>query len=118
MVNISNLNNITPFEVNNSLINSTTEMIPNLYSNANQTTDGFFGLGIMVSLFIFLLLITMADQDVFRLPFSSALVFSSGMATLAGIILILSNLISSFQHVMWFAIIFAIALLVKFYERG
>jgi len=117
-MNISNLNNITPLEVNNTLINTTSEIVPNLISNANTTTDGYFGLGLMITMFIFLLIVLMAEQDVFRFRFTEALVASSGITLIFGIILLITNVISNYQHLMWFAIIFMIALVMKFYERA
>ena len=117
-MNLTALQNITPLTVNDSLVNETTTIGTKLISNATQTTDGYFGLGIMVIIFLFLLMITMADQDVFRLRFSSAFLFASSMATLTGIVLLIANATSSFQHVMWFAILFLVALLMKYYEKG
>lgn len=117
-MNISNLNNITPLEINNSLINNTSEIVPNLVSNANILTDGYFGLGMMLVMFLFLLIILMAEQEVFRFKFSTALVASSGITLLFGIILLLTNTISNYQHLMWFAIIFLISLIMKYYENN
>jgi len=116
-MNLTALNNITPFEVNNTLINQTSDMGANLVTNANTSTGGYFGLGVMVIIFIFLMIILMADQEIFRLSFSSALLFSSAVVLLLGIVLLVGDLISNFQHVMWFAIIFLLALLIKYYEQ-
>tara|TARA_R100001591_G_scaffold80768_1_gene87837 strand:+ start:1666 stop:2019 length:354 start_codon:yes stop_codon:yes gene_type:complete len=117
-MNLSNLNNITPYTVNNTLINETENIVPNLITNTNTLTDGYFGLGIMVVLFLFLLIILMADQEVFRLKFSNAFVASSGITLLVGIIMLVSNLITSFSHVLWFAILFAISLVIVFYDKN
>lgn len=117
-MNLSNLNNITPYEVNNTLINQTETIIPNMVTNANTLTDGYFGLGLMTVIFIALLIILMADQDVFRLKFSNALAASSGIVTIIGIIMIVSNISSNFYHVMWFAIIFATSLVIVQYDKN
>jgi hypothetical protein len=117
-MNLSKLNNITPFEVNNTLVNDTALLVPNAVTNANTLTDGYFGLGIMIVVFVALLIILMADQDVFRLKFTNALAGSSGIALLIGVIMLVSNIASNFYHVMWFAILFAISLLIVYYDKS
>ncbi len=117
-INLTALNNITPFEVNTSLINESSTLAPNLISNANTLTNGYFGLGIMMVLFIFLMIILMQDNEVFKLRFSQALNVASGLTLLLGIVMFISNLISSYQHLMWFAIIFMISLLLTYYEKN
>lgn len=117
-MNLSKLNNINPYEVNNSLINQTETIIPNLVTNSNELTGGYFGLGIMVMVFLALLIILMADQEVFRFKFSNALSTSSGIALLIGIILLVSDIAGNFYHVMWFAILFASSLVIVFYDKN
>ncbi len=117
-MNLTNLHNIAPLEVNNSLINETNEIIPSIISNSNSLTDGYFGLGIMTVIFVVLLLILMTDQDVFSLKFSTALAASSGITLLVGIIMLVSDIAASFTHVMWYAIIFAISLVVVYYDKS
>jgi len=116
-MNITALNNITPYTVNNSLINDSTQIGTNLISNANTQSDGYFGLGLMIAIFLFLMIILMAEQEVFRFGFISAFIASSGITLLIGIIMLISNISSSFNHVMWFAILFIIGLLAKYYEN-
>ena len=53
-MNLTALNNITPYTVNNSLVNQTEDIGVNLISNANELTNGYFGLGIMMIIFIML----------------------------------------------------------------
>lgn len=117
-MNITALNNITPYTVNNTLINNSENIASNLVQNANQTSGGYFGLGIMMVTFLVLLIMLMTENDVFRLDFISALAFSSGVSLLIGITLLIGDLASSFQHVMWFAIIFIIAIVSKYYQKG
>jgi len=117
-MNLSNLNNITPYEVNNSLINQTETIIPNLITNTNELTGGYFALGVMIMVFLALLIILMADQDVFRFKFSNALSASSGISLLIGIILLVSDIGANFYHVMWFAIIFASSLVIVKYDKN
>jgi len=117
-MNLSNLNNITPFEVNNTLINETEQIIPNLITNSNELTGGYFGLGMMIIVFLALLIILMADQEVFRFKFSNALSASSGISLLIGIVLLVSDIAGNFYHVMWFAILFAASLVIVFYDKN
>jgi len=116
-MNISALNNITPFAVNNTIINNTQDTGANLVNNANTMTGGYFGLGIMIAVFLLLMLTLMSQQDLFRLSFISALGLSSGMSLIIGIVGLVSGLFTNYQHVMWFAILFAFALVFKNYER-
>jgi hypothetical protein len=116
-INLTALNNITPFVVNNSLINETSDIGANLVTNANVQSQGYLGLGMMITLFLVLMIILMAEQEVFRLNFLNAYIISSGLSLLVGIVLLISNIGSSFQHVMWFAILFMIGILGKFYEN-
>lgn len=115
-MNITALNNITPYTVNNSLINDSTQIGVNLVSNANVQSQGYFGLALMIILFAMLMIVLMNLQDVFRFDFLSALSFSSGAALLLGMIMLVSGLSSSFGHVLWFAIIFILSLVAKYYQ--
>ena len=56
-MNLSNLDNIAPPPINNSLINDSTQLVPNLISNSNNLTDGYFALGMMVIIFIHVVLL-------------------------------------------------------------
>ncbi len=116
-MNLTKLNDIQALEINNSLINETTEILPNLVSNSNELTNGYFGLGIMIITFIVLLIAFMTDQDVFRLKFANALAASSGITLLIGSSLLVSGVTSSFSHVMWFAILFALSLVLVNYDK-
>lgn len=117
-MNITALNNITPFTLNNTIVNSTTDMTSSMINNANSTTDGYFGLGMLLIIFIYILIVLMTEQDVFRLDFISALASASGIVLLIGIVMLVVDAITSYQHVMWFAIIFIIALLAKYNQQN
>lgn len=113
-INITALNNIQPYVVNATLINDSTTIIPGMIENANHTTGGFFGLGIMVMLWLLIFIISVTDQDLFRLTFLQAWVAASGIVTMIGIMGLVSNVFSSYQHVMWFAIAFIIGLVATY----
>jgi len=113
-MNLTALNNIQPFEVNTSLINNSAEIGTNIVNNANVTSEGYFGLGVLVSIFLFCMIITTTQQDLFRLTFLQSLVFSSGIVTIIGILGLLGNIFSSFQHVMWFTLLFIVGLIATY----
>ncbi len=117
-MNLTALNNITPFEVNNTLLDVTEDIAINIANNANEATGGYFGLGVMISVFFVLLIMLMTEQDVFRFDFISAVIFSSGASLLIGITSLIGGLITSYQHVMWFAIILMFALIAKYFQRN
>ncbi len=113
-MNLTALQYLEPYEVNNTLINDSSQLAANLVDNANTQTGGYFGLGMLIILFIFFLIMFMSENDFFRLDFISALNLSSGLCLLLGIIFIVSEVITNFQHVVWFGIIFILGLLAKY----
>ncbi len=117
-MNVSNLNNISTLELNNTLLNDSQNIVPNLITNSNDLTGGYFTLGLMVVVFIGLLIIFMTERDVFRLKFSNALAGASGISLIMGIVLLISDIGSNFQHVMWFAILFVISLIIVYYDKN
>lgn len=116
-MDITALQNLTPLEINNSLLNNSAEMGANLLENANTTSQGYLGLVFMITLFIFLFIILNADQDIFRLDMIKALLVSSGLVTIVGIIALISGIFTNFTHVMWFAVIFTISLIGNYFNN-
>ena len=116
-MDLNALTNITPFEVNNTLLNETSTIGTSLVNNANTTTGDFFGLGVMTVVFITLMLILMTEQDFFRLNFLQALVGSSGFVMIIGFVGIVSSIFTNLYHVFYFAIIFLIAIVSTFYKN-
>lgn len=116
-MDLNALTNITPFEVNNSLLNNTEQIGINLVNNANTTTGDFFGLGVMVVVFVVLMLFLMTEQDFFRLQFLQALTASSGFALIIGSVGIVTGIFTNLYHVFYFAIIFMIAVISTFYKN-
>lgn len=117
-MDLTALNNITPYQVNNTLLNNTEEIGLNLINNANTTTGDYFGLGIMITIFIILLLFLMTEQDFFRLNFLQALTASSGFVLIIGAVGIVTGMFANLYHVFYFAIIFMIAILSTFYKNN
>ncbi len=111
MVNLTALQNITAFELNTSIINDSNQIIPNLISNTNSLSNGWFGLLVMIAAFIYITWEVFRDDGLFRLDIIRSIVVSSGITTCLGMIAIISALITSYQHVLWFGVIFALSLL-------
>ena len=116
-MNLTKLQNITPFEINNTLINNSEEIGSNLISNANQSTGDFFGLGVMLVTFIVLMLFLMTEQDFFRLNFLQALTAASGFALIIGSVGIVTSIFTNLNHVFYFGMIFVIAMISTFYKN-
>lgn len=117
MVNISNLNNMTPFQLNTSIVENSEQIIPNLIQNTNTMSDNWFGLLVMLGMFIFLLWKLSDETGAFRLDFVKSLVYSSGFTVIIGITMLVSNITTTYNHVVWFAIIFILSLIMSWYLK-
>ena len=111
MVNFSSLNNLTTLTFNNSLINNSNNMTESIINNADTVTTGYFGLGVMLITFIVLMIILFKDDGDIRMDLIRSIMISSGFVSIIGVIALYNNIFSSFVHVMWFIIIFAITLI-------
>lgn len=116
-MDISKLSNISLPNYNYSNISSPELIVSSAQNAANSTSEGYFGLGVMIILFIFLLIITFRDDGDIRLDMIRSLLISSGFTTLFGVIGLLTNFFTSFQHVMWFGILFIISLISVYYLK-
>jgi len=117
MVNISALNNLTPFVPNTSLISNSNKTIANLITNANTVSDGYYGLLVMMILFLFLLYLLVTNTGIFKMDFIKGLVFASGFTLITGVVMIVSGLITNYRHVIWFALIFSLASVASFFLK-
>ena len=117
MVNLTALENITPFVLNSSIVNNSEQLIPNMINNANAQTNNWFGLILLTSIFLYLLFLSSNEKGFFRLDFVKALVFSSGITTSVGILLIITGITTSFTHVVWFNIIFTLSIISAWYLK-
>ena len=109
MVNLTALQNITPLDLNTSIIQNADTIIPNLIMNTNTQTDNWWGLLIMLSLFFYLIWKLSNDAGRFRLDFIKSLLYSSGMTIIVGGVMIATNITTTYNHVIWFGIIFTLA---------
>ena len=117
MVNLAALQNITPLALNTSIVGDANEIIPNLIANTNAQTDNWWGLLIMLALFFYLMWKLSDDAGRFRLDFVKALVYSSGMTMIIGAVMIVTNITTTYNHVVWFGIIFTIAMISAWYLK-
>ncbi len=117
MVNLTALENLTPLLMNTSIVNDSATIIPNLISNTNTQTDNWFGLLIMLVLFFYLTWKLTDDGGRFRLDFVKGLVFSSGITLIVGAVMLVTNITTTYNHVVWFAIIFTLAMISAWYLK-
>lgn len=118
MVNLTALENLTPLIINTSIVADTDTIIPNLISNTNTQTDNWFGLLIMLVLFFWLLWKLTNEQSRFRLDFVKSLVYSSGITMVVGSVMLVTNITTTYNHVVWFAIIFTLAMISAWYLKS
>jgi uncharacterized membrane protein len=118
MVNLTKLNNLSEFNFNNSLINDSTQITENIISTANTQSDGYFGLIVLTIIFLYLLYELMREDGFFRQDFVSSGIFASGIVIIIGIIMIVSTLITSYQHLIWYVIIFTLFLISSYFVKN
>ena len=117
MVNLAALQNITPLVLNTSIVENADDIIPNLISNTNTQTDNWWGLLVMLTLFFYLMWKLSDDAGRFRLDFVKALVYSSGITMIIGATMVVTNITTTYNHVVWFGIIFTIAMISAWYLK-
>ena len=106
MVNLSKLSNLSPLEFNNTIVNNTDTIIPQMAANANVLSGNYWGLAVMVSVYIIVFWYTFKDDGAIRLDFLRSTMVASGFSFIVGLLGIISTLFTSFVHVMWFFAVF------------
>ena len=117
MVNLDALQNITPLVLNTSIVENADNIIPNLIANTNTQTDNWWGLLVMLTLFFYLMWKLSDDAGRFRLDFVKALVYSSGITMIIGATMVVTNITTTYNHVVWFGIVFTIAMISAWYLK-
>lgn len=108
-INLSKLKDIQPFELNTSVLgNSSQELLDNMITNANVTSDDWLGLIILSVLFLFLVYEFFKNDGDFRLDLVRTMIKSSGWTFIFGIVMIVSKIITKFEPVVWYGIVFTI----------
>lgn len=117
-INLSKLGNITPFDINTSIISSDpAQTIANLTTNNHNLTFGYFALIYLTLIFLSLLYEFYRNDGDFKLDSIRAIIKSSGWTALIGIVLIASELIFDFIPVVWFLVIFLIAGIITIFVK-
>lgn len=106
MVDFTILNNLTTLTFNESMYNDSTQIINNIVDNADVVTEGYFGLGVMLVVFIVLLVFIFRDDGDIRMDIARSIMLSSGFTLILGVFGLVLNIFSSFTHVVWFFILF------------
>ena len=117
MVNLAALQNITPLVLNTSIVENADNIIPNLIANTNTQTDNWWGLLVMLTLFFYLMWKLSDDAGRFRLDFVKSLVYSSGITMIIGATMVVTNITTTYNHVVWFGIVFTIAMISAWYLK-
>ena len=117
MVNFSFIANAPPLEINTSILGNVNTAVPNMVANANAVSLGFYGLGIMISIFVYLIIRTTSPTGSIRMGVTRSLQVSSGLVFVLGYIMTISGLISSYNHVLWFFTVYVLSTIWVYYLK-
>ena len=110
-MNISALSNLTPLVINQTNITNPSTLVPTLITTANDVTQGYYGLGLMVAIFLVMVYTLFRDDGDNRMDITRTLMVSSGFVSVIGLTMLVTGFITSFIHVMWFIAIFMLTLI-------
>jgi len=112
MVNLSKLSEIEPI---NLTVNLTDPNILNTaVTSANETSGGYLGIGISIAIYIFTIYIATKQESLFSFDFIKSSVLASGVTIVVGLLLLSLDITSSFQHLMFFVVIFILSVLAAY----
>jgi len=117
MVNLTALTDLTPLTFNTTNMSNAETLIPNIINTTDSVSQGYFGLVVMVGVFIMLLYTTFRQDGDITLDIIRSIMLSSGFTGIIGVIMLVTGLSSSFVHVMWFLTIFIITIMVLFIKK-
>jgi len=110
-INWDSLNNVTALAFNTSQLSNSAELTNTLVDNADVVSEGYFGLGVMMIMFIVLLVFIFKDDGDIKMDIARSIMLSSGFTTILGVVALVLDIFSSFTHVMWFFVIFVFSLI-------
>lgn len=113
-MNFSALGNLTTLEFNITALEDPETIVPALVESGNTVSGGYLGLGIMIAVFIILVYTLYRNDGDMKMGIARSLMLSSGFSSVIGIVMLVTGLISSFVHVMWFLMIFMISMIAVF----
>ena len=111
VINWDSLNNVTALSFNTSQLSNSAELTNTLVDNADVVSEGYFGLGVMMIVFIVLLVFIFKDDGDIKMDIARSIMLSSGFTTILGVVALVLDIFSSFTHVMWFFVIFVFSLI-------
>lgn len=113
--NISNLVNMDPLVINNSLVNDSTHIITNTLKYTNAQADWWI---ILVSFCLFIgIFYIIMTQNLIDINVSRSMLFASGIIVLFNFILLLTQWINNIYGMSIFAVIFLISLIWVWYVK-
>ena len=118
MVNLTPLENITPLVLNTTIVEDIDQIIPNLINNTNTQTDNWYGLLVMLILFFYMTWRLTDESGKFRLDIVKGIVYSSGITVIVGAVMLVTNITTTYNHVVWFAIVFTLAMISAWYLKS
>ena len=71
----------------------------------------------MVCIFVYLLWKLSIDSERFRMDFVKALVYSSGLTLIVGAVMLVTDITTTYNHVVWFGIIFTISMISSWFLK-
>lgn len=115
-MDLNQLSNISDFQLNTTLLEG--DLTENMKQNAIDTTEGFFGFAVMLSIFLFLIWNGYRKDGVVATDILRSGTTASGFTTILGLILAWFGFIGSFQFVVWYGVIFMTFLISLFYFKS
>jgi uncharacterized membrane protein len=91
----------------NGLSNTDNQIIETVIETADNTSQGYLGLGIMSVFFLAFTIMNFKETGEIRFDITRAMFFSSGISAILGSIMLISGITSNGTHVVWFWVIFA-----------
>lgn len=117
MVNWSQLNNLTPPSFNTTDLTNMEEIVPIMLTAVDDTTQGYFGLGVMSVMFLVMTFAMFREDGDIRLDILRTLMISSGFTSIIGLILLVIGVSTSFVHLMWFMSLFILTSLMLYITK-
>jgi len=111
MIWIDNLKNTTNFELNDTVINNTDNLVPNMITNANTITNNLWFHWVIWSMFlVFMILFMRKDEQELNYDIPRAIMISSAICLILSIIAVVTPYINTFLPVIWFGVLFLLSL--------
>lgn len=114
MVNLTAFRTLTDLTFNSTNLTDSSNLIPNIIDTTDSVSGGYFGLSVMLGVFLLMFFITFKQDGDIRMDMVRSLMFGTGFASLFGVIMIVTTLSSNFIHVMWFLTPFMISIMIIF----